>query len=177
MAYQPDAAFTGLFQAFTGNADSIGAQLTRLMNERSANDPLLVSTASDIALFPGGGAAAKIESFRKSTRGFIELTDAREGGAIFGRLHPRNEEERQAALDAGYDLNQILTTEDLVSGDDVFFSATGISDGDLLKGVRYWGNGASTQSLVMRSKSGTIRTVEATHRWQKLMRYSAFKFD
>jgi hypothetical protein len=74
MSYQPNAAFTGLFQAFTGSADSIGTQLTELMNERSANDPLLVSTASDIALFPGGGAAAKIESFRKSTRGFIELT-------------------------------------------------------------------------------------------------------
>ena len=71
----------------------------------------------------------------------------------------------------------MLTTDDLVSGEDVFFSATGISDGDLLKGVRYWGNGASTQSLVMRSKSGTIRTIDATHKWQKLMRYSAFKFD
>ena len=68
-------------------------------------------------------------------------------------------------------------TDDLVSGDDVFFAATGITDGDLLKGVRYWGDGASTQSLVMRSKSGTIRTIDATHRWQKLMRYSAFKFD
>jgi fructose-1,6-bisphosphatase II len=99
------------------------------------------------------------------------------GGEILGRLHPRNDEERQAALDAGYDLDRVLTKEDLVSGDDVFFSATGISDGDLLQGVRYWGNGASTQSMVMRSKSGTIRTVEATHKWQKLMRYSALKFD
>ena len=71
----------------------------------------------------------------------------------------------------------MLTSDDLVSGDDVFFSATGISDGDLLKGVRYWGNGASTQSMVMRSKSGTIRTIDATHQWQKLMRYSALKFD
>jgi len=99
------------------------------------------------------------------------------GGAIFGRLYTRNDEERRAALDAGYDLDKVLTTEDLVSGDDVFFSATGISDGDLLKGVRYWGHGASTHSLVMRSKSGTIRRIEATHRWQKLMRYSALKFD
>ncbi len=71
----------------------------------------------------------------------------------------------------------MLTTEDLVQGDDVFFAATGITDGDLLRGVRYWGNGARTQSLVMRSKSGTIRTIESTHKWQKLMRYSAFKFD
>jgi len=99
------------------------------------------------------------------------------GGEMFGRLYPRNDEERQAALDAGYDLDRVLTSDDLVSGEDVFFSATGISDGDLLKGVRYWGNGASTQSLVMRSKSGTIRTIDATHKWQKLMKYSALKFD
>jgi fructose-1,6-bisphosphatase II len=99
------------------------------------------------------------------------------GGAIFGRLWPRNDEERQTALGAGYDLDKVLTTDDLVSGDDVFFAATGITDGDLLRGVRYWGNGARTQSLVMRSKSGTIRTIESTHKWQKLMRYSALKFD
>jgi fructose-1,6-bisphosphatase II len=100
-----------------------------------------------------------------------------QGGEILGRLHARNDEERRAALDAGYDLERVLTTEDLVSGEDVFFSATGITDGDLLKGVRYWGNGASTQSLVMRSKSGTIRTIDAIHKWQKLMKYSALKFD
>jgi fructose-1,6-bisphosphatase II len=99
------------------------------------------------------------------------------GGAIYGRLHARNDEERRAALDGGYDLEQVLTTDDLVSGEDVFFSATGISDGDLVKGVRYWGTGASTQSLVMRSKSGTIRKVDATHKWKKLMTYSSLKFD
>jgi fructose-1,6-bisphosphatase II len=99
------------------------------------------------------------------------------GGAILGRLWPRNEEERTAALDAGYDLDKVLTTDDLVSGEEVFFAATGISNGDLLKGVRYRGDGASTESLVMRSKSGTIRTIQSTHRWQKLMRYSAVKFD
>jgi fructose-1,6-bisphosphatase II len=98
-------------------------------------------------------------------------------GAILGRLWPRNDEERNAALDAGYDLERVLTTDDLVWGDDVFFAATGITDGELMKGVRYWGEGASTQSLVMRSKSGTIRNVESTHRWQKLMRFSALKFD
>jgi fructose-1,6-bisphosphatase II len=98
-------------------------------------------------------------------------------GAIQGRLWPRNEDERRAAVDAGYDLTQVLTTDDLVSGEDVFFAATGITDGELLQGVRYWGEGASTQSLVMRSKSGTIRRVDANHRWQKLMRFSAVKFD
>jgi fructose-1,6-bisphosphatase II len=99
------------------------------------------------------------------------------GGVIQGRLWPRNDDERQAALDAGYDLDRVLTTDDLVGGDDVFFSATGITDGELLKGVRYWGTGAGTQTLVMRSKSGTIRTIDASHRWQKLMRYSSVKFD
>jgi fructose-1,6-bisphosphatase II len=99
------------------------------------------------------------------------------GGAIFGRLIARNDEERAAADAGGYDLERVLTTDDLVSGDEVFFAATGISNGDLLKGVRYWGDGASTESLVMRSKTGTIRKIQATHRWQKLMRYSAVKFD
>ena len=99
------------------------------------------------------------------------------GGTIQGRLWPRNDDERRAALDAGYDLDRVLMLDDLVSGDDVFFAATGISDGELLRGVRYWGDGAGTQSLVMRSKSGTIRMVDATHRWTKLMSYSAISYD
>jgi fructose-1,6-bisphosphatase II len=98
------------------------------------------------------------------------------GGAIQGRLWPRNDDERTAALDAGYDLDRVLHTDDLVSGDDVFFSATGITDGDLLKGVHYRGDGATTETLVMRSKTGTIRRIQATHQWQKLMRYSALEY-
>jgi fructose-1,6-bisphosphatase II len=99
------------------------------------------------------------------------------GGHIVGRLWPRNEEERTAALDQGYDLDRVLTTTDLVAGEEVFFAATGISDGDLLRGVHYRGDGATTESLVMRAKSGTIRKIHSNHRWQKLMRYSAVKFD
>jgi fructose-1,6-bisphosphatase II len=99
------------------------------------------------------------------------------GGQILGRLWPRSETERRAALDAGYDLDQVLTIDDLVSGDDVFFAATGVTDGELLRGVRYWADGAGTESLVMRSKSGTVRINQATHRWTKLMRHSAIKFD
>jgi len=99
------------------------------------------------------------------------------GGAMQGRLWPRNDDEKQRALDGGYDLDQVLTLEDLVSGEDVFFAATGITDGELLRGVRFRGDGATTQSLVMRSKSGTIRKMEATHRWKKLMRYSSINFD
>ncbi|MDQ1379292.1 MAG: fructose,6-bisphosphatase [Actinomycetota bacterium] len=99
------------------------------------------------------------------------------GGAIQGKLWPRNDEERTAALDAGYDLDKVLMLDDLVSGDDVFFAATGITDGELLRGVRYWGEGAGTQSLVMRSKSGTIRVIDAQHHWTKLNSYSAVKYS
>jgi fructose-1,6-bisphosphatase II len=99
------------------------------------------------------------------------------GGSIQGKLWPRNDEERTAALDAGYDLDKVLMLDDLVSGDDVFFAATGITDGELLRGVRYWGEGAGTQSLVMRSKSGTIRVIDAQHHWTKLSSYSAVKYS
>jgi fructose-1,6-bisphosphatase II len=90
------------------------------------------------------------------------------GGQILGRLWPRNDEERQAALDAGYDLERILTADDLISGDDVFFSATGVTDGDVLQGVRYRGRGATTESLVMRTRSGTVRRISARHDRDKL---------
>jgi fructose-1,6-bisphosphatase II len=99
------------------------------------------------------------------------------GGSIQGKLWPRNDEERNTAVDAGYDLDKVLMLDDLVSGDDVFFAATGITDGELLRGVRYWGEGAGTQSLVMRSKSGTIRMVDAQHHWTKLNAYSAVKYS
>jgi fructose-1,6-bisphosphatase II len=94
------------------------------------------------------------------------------GGEILGRLWPRNEDERTAALDAGYDLTRVLTAEDLVAGDDVFFAASGISDGDLVQGVRYFGGGATSESLVMRARSGTIRKIHTQHRWQKLAKIS-----
>jgi fructose-1,6-bisphosphatase II len=98
------------------------------------------------------------------------------GGAIQGRLWPRNEDERTRALDAGYDIDRVLGTDDLVCGEDAFFAATGITDGDLLRGVRYRGDGATTETLVVRSKSGTIRRIRSTHQWRKLMRYSALEY-
>jgi fructose-1,6-bisphosphatase II len=91
------------------------------------------------------------------------------GGQIVGRLWPRNDEERRAALEAGYDLDEMLDADRLVRGDDVFFATTGVTDGDVLEGVRYEGvSGASTESLVMRSRSGTVRRVRATHDRAKL---------
>jgi len=86
------------------------------------------------------------------------------GGQLVGRLWPRNDEERDAAVKAGYDLSKVLTCHDLVAGDDAFFSATGVTDGDVLQGVRYQSDrSASTESLVMRSRSGTVRRVFARH--------------
>ena len=99
------------------------------------------------------------------------------GGTIQGKLWPKDDEERQRAIDAVHDLDRVLTTNDLVSGENVFFVATGITDGELLKGVRYRPGGASTHSLVMRSKSGTIRYVESHHSLTKLRAYSAIDFD
>lgn len=98
------------------------------------------------------------------------------GGAIQAKLAPTDDDEKQKAIDRGYDLDRVLFTEDLVSGENVFFSATGVTDGDLLKGVQYSGGGATTQSIVMRSKSGTVRMIEAYHRLSKLNEYSAVDF-
>jgi fructose-1,6-bisphosphatase II len=90
------------------------------------------------------------------------------GGQFQGKLWPRNDEERQAAVEAGYDVDRVLTLDDLVEGSNTFFAATGVTDGDLLRGVRYMPGGARTHSLVMRSKSGTVRTLHATHSLEKL---------
>jgi fructose-1,6-bisphosphatase II len=99
------------------------------------------------------------------------------GGQIQGRLWPRNDTERDAAIAAGYDLSEVLDTDDLVRSDNCFFAATGITDGELLKGVHYDGNGATTQSLVMRSKTGTVRLINCRHRLDKLSVFSSVDFD
>jgi fructose-1,6-bisphosphatase II len=85
------------------------------------------------------------------------------GGAMFGRLWPRNDTERRAALDQGYDLDKVLTIDDLVGGDNVFFAATGVTDGELLRGVRFERQEVLTQSLSMRSRSGAVRLIETRH--------------
>ena len=98
------------------------------------------------------------------------------GGAMQCKLWPRNDAERKAAVQAGYDLDAVLTQDDLVKSDNCFFAATGITDGELLQGVHYDKRGASTQSLVMRSKSGTVRLVNAIHRIDKLADYASVDF-
>jgi fructose-1,6-bisphosphatase II len=99
------------------------------------------------------------------------------GGQLLGRLWPRNDEERKAAIDAGYDLQRVLNADDLVAGEDVFFSATGVTDGDVLQGVRYQGDrGATTESLSMRSRSGTVRRISARHDRAKLRALTGVRY-
>ena len=98
------------------------------------------------------------------------------GGVIQGKLWPKDDEERARAIDAGHDLSRVLTTNDLVTGDNVFFVATGITDGELMDGVRFKGGNPTTHSIVMRSKSGTIREVKSEHALSKLGTYAAVDF-
>jgi fructose-1,6-bisphosphatase II len=99
------------------------------------------------------------------------------GGQLLGRLWPRNDQERTAAVEAGYDLDRVLDCDALVAGEDVFFSASGVTDGDVLEGVRYQGDrGATTESLVMRSRSGTVRTISARHDRAKLRALSGVRY-
>jgi fructose-1,6-bisphosphatase II len=99
------------------------------------------------------------------------------GGSMQARLWPRDDDERAKALAAGHDLDRVLGTDDLVNGENVFFCATGVTDGDLLRGVHYRAGGATTQSIVMRSKSGTVRMIDGYHRLTKLREYSTVDFD
>jgi fructose-1,6-bisphosphatase II len=98
------------------------------------------------------------------------------GGALQGRLWPRDDEERQKLIDAGYDVDRILTTDDLVAGDDVFVAATGVTSGALLRGVRSTKDGAVTESLALRSRSGTVRRIAAEHSYEKLERFTGREY-
>jgi fructose-1,6-bisphosphatase II len=98
-------------------------------------------------------------------------------GEIQGKLYPRTAEEAALANEMGYDLDRVLTIDDMVNSDDIFFAATGITDGELVNGVKYSGEGARTHSLVMRSKSGTVREIHSTHRWDKLLEISQISYD
>ncbi len=98
------------------------------------------------------------------------------GGAMQGKLWPRNDEERQALVDSGYDVDRVLSTDDLVASDDVFIAATGVTTGALLRGVRYVNDGAITDSIVMRSRSGTVRRIEARHQLSKLTHFTGREY-
>ncbi|MPY64255.1 class II fructose-bisphosphatase [Streptomyces spongiae] len=147
-------------------------------------------TGARIKLISDGDVAGSILALRENTgidlllgvggtpEGIISACAVKcLGGTIQGKLWPKDDEERQRAIDAGHDLDRVLTTDDLVSGENVFFVATGITDGELMRGVRYRAETATTDSIVMRSKSGTVRRIDSTHRLSKLRAYSSIDFE
>jgi fructose-1,6-bisphosphatase II len=166
--------------------------ITVCMLDRPRHDELarrVTKTGARIKFITDGDVAGAIAAAREGTgvdlllgiggtpEGIIAACALKcMGGALQGKLWPKDDEERQKAIDAGHDLDRVLHIDDLVQGD-VFFVATGITDGELLRGVQYRAGGCTTQSLVMRSKSGTIRSIESLHSLEKLRAYSAVPFD
>ncbi|MEW2496954.1 class II fructose-bisphosphatase [Streptomyces nodosus] len=167
--------------------------VTVVILDRPRHDGLIKEvreTGARIKLISDGDVAGSILALREGTgidlllgiggtpEGIISACAVKcLGGTIQGKLWPKDDEERQRALDAGHDLDRVLSTDDLVSGENVFFVATGITDGELLRGVRYRSETATTDSIVMRSKSGTVRRIDSVHRLSKLRAYSAVDFD
>jgi fructose-1,6-bisphosphatase II len=156
-------------QAAMNEVREAGARVRLILDGDVAAAMLAVSDSSRVDLLWGIGGTPE---------GVISASAIKcIGGQLLGRLWPRNDEERQAALEAGYDLARILNCDDLVAGDDVFFSATGVTDGDVLEGVRYQGDrGATTESLVMRSRSGTVRRVAARHDRTKMRALTGVRY-
>src|SRR6478609_656057 len=166
--------------------------ITAVILERDRHDDLIAEVreaGARIRLIPDGDVAGAISTawpdsgadilfgIGGTPEGVIAAAALKcMGGEMQGRLWPRNAKERKLALDAGYDLEQVLNTDDLVAGDNCFFAATGITDGELLRGVHYDNRGATTQSLVMRSKSGTVRLINARHRLDKLQAYASVDY-
>jgi fructose-1,6-bisphosphatase II len=167
--------------------------VTVVILDRPRHDGLIKEvreTGARIKLISDGDVAGSILALREGTgidlllgiggtpEGIISACAVKcLGGTIQGKLWPKDDEERQRAVEAGHDLDRVLTTDDLVSGENVFFVATGITDGELLRGVRYRSETATTDSIVMRSKSGTVRRIDSVHRLSKLRAYSAIDFD
>jgi fructose-1,6-bisphosphatase II len=201
IAVGPDAA--GVIDITKSITENIGAvaeakresvrNITAVILDRPRHDELIAEvreTGARIRLIPDGDVAGAISTAWEESgadillgiggtpEGVITAAALKAmGGEMQGRLWPRNDDERNAAIAAGYDLSQVLTTNDLVNSDNCFFAATGITDGELLKGVHYDRRGATTQSLVMRSKTGTVRLINCKHRLDKLGTFSAVDFD
>ena len=167
-------------------------EVTVVVLERDRHEALideLRETGCKVHLIPDGDVAPAIAAAQPTTgvdllmgiggtpEGVIAAAALKcVGGGVQGKLWPRNDEERSELLSAGFDLDRVLTTNDLVSGDDVFVAATGVTTGALLRGVRYLPGGAVTDSIVMRSRSGTVRRVEATHSFEKLEAFSGREY-
>lgn len=168
------------------------AELTVVVLDRPRHEQLIAdirSAGARIKLISDGDVAAGIQAALPDTgvdvlmgvggtpEGVLTAAAIRcIGGVIQCKPWPRDDKDRKAALAAGLDLEQVYSTEDLVGGEDVFFAATGVSTGEMLKGVRYFAGGAQTHSMAMRSRSGTIRWVDSWHNFQRLDKMSAFQF-
>lgn len=154
-------------------------QLIREIRETGAR--VLLRTDGDVAgalmaLMPNSGVDVLL-GIGGTPEGVIAACAVRAlGGAMLAQLAPQRDDEREAVRAAGFGLDRVWTEADLVQSDDVFFAATGITDGVLMPGVHYTANGATTVSLVMRGKTGTIRTIQAEHRWDKLMAISQISY-
>jgi len=133
--------------------------------------------APSIAAAHGGSGVDMLMGIGGTPEGVISAAAIKcLGGSLQGRLWPRNDDERRQLVDAGYDVDRVLTTDDLVAGEDVFVAATGVTGGALLRGVRYTHDGATTDSIVMRSRSGTVRRIEAEHALEKLARFTGREY-
>ena len=168
------------------------SEIAVVVLDRERNQPIIDGVreaGAKVNLITDGDVAPAIAAARQGTgvdlmmgiggtpEGVIAAAAVKSlGGVVLGRLWPRNDDERQQLVDAGYDPDRVLTTDDLVGGDDVFVAATGVTDGALLRGVRYTRGGAVTDSIVMRSRSGTVRRVEAQHALDKLERFSGREY-
>jgi fructose-1,6-bisphosphatase II len=168
------------------------AELTVVVLDRPRHDQLISeirSAGARIKLISDGDVAAGIQAALPETgidclmgiggtpEGVLSAAAIRcIGGVIQCKAWPRDEKEKKAAIAAGLDLDKVYSTEDLVGGEDVFFAATGVSTGEMLKGVRYFAGGAQTHSMAMRSRSGTIRWIDSWHNFERLDKLSAFKF-
>jgi fructose-1,6-bisphosphatase II len=168
------------------------SQITVVVLERERHEDLIAElreVGARLLLIPDGDVAPAIAAAQPSTgvdllmgvggtpEGVIAAAALKcVGGGVQGKLWPRDDAERQALVDVGLDPDRVLTTDDLVSGEDVFVAATGVTTGALLRGVSYTPDGPITDSIVMRSRSGTVRRVEATHSFDKLERFSGREY-
>jgi fructose-1,6-bisphosphatase II len=168
------------------------SEVSVVVLERERHEALideLRETGCKVHLIPDGDVAPAIAAARPTTgvdllmgiggtpEGVIAAAALKcVGGGVQGKLWPRNNQERAELIGAGFDLDRVLTTNDLVSGEDVFVAATGVTTGALLRGVQYRAGGAVTDSIVMRSRSGTVRRIEATHELDKLERFSGREY-
>lgn len=155
-------------QALIGELRDVGAKVNLITDGDVAPALAAARPDSSVDLMMGIGG---------SPEGVISAAAVKcLGGAMQGKLWPRTDEERDALVGAGFDLDRVLTIEDLVAGNDVFVAATGVTDGALLRGVRYTKTGAVTDSIVMRSRSGTVRRVEAQHAFEKLSELAGTRY-